>query len=167
MKTTPSQKNIGKISQIIGPVVDIVFDKESLPRIYDAVEILKNDTETITAEVEQLLSETEVRTVAMSSTQGIKRGMEVHSTGKPISVPVGEKSLGRIFNVLGKTVDNLGEITADEYWPIHRDAPKLIDQESSSNMLETGIKVIDLIAPFARGGKVAAFGGLAWVKRSS
>ncbi|NMC35499.1 F0F1 ATP synthase subunit beta, partial [Candidatus Beckwithbacteria bacterium] len=114
---------------------------------------------TIIAEVEHQISETQVRCVAMTSTQGIKRGMKATDTGKPISMPVGEKALGRVFNVLGQPVDNQGEVKSKEAWPIHRPAPKLVDQSDTLAMLETGIKVIDLIAPFAKGGKVAAFGG--------
>ena len=151
--------NQGKVTQIIGPVLDVQFKKGEIPEIYNAITIEVSEGKTITAEVEQLLSETEIRAVAMETTQGIKRSATAFDTGKPISVPVGETSLGRIFNVLGKTVDNKGEIKAKEYWPIHRLAPNLTDQETSASMLETGIKVIDLIAPFARGGKVAAFGG--------
>ncbi len=151
--------NQGKVTQVIGPVLDIQFKQGEIPSIYNAIIVESAEGKSITAEVEQLLSETEVRAVAMETTQGIKRGAKATDTGKPISVPVGEGSLGRIFNVLGKTVDNKEEVKAKELWPIHRPAPKLIDQEASATMLETGIKVIDLIAPFAKGGKVAAFGG--------
>ncbi len=149
----------GKITQIIGPVLDIEFTKAALPSIYNAIKILKTDKETITAEVEQILSETEVRCVSMQSTQGVKRGMKAVDTGSPISMPVGPASLGRIFNVLGEPSDNLGEVKADKRLPIHRPAPTLEEQEGAVSMLETGIKVIDLIAPFAKGGKIAAFGG--------
>jgi len=151
--------NQGKVTQVIGPVLDLQFKKGELPAIYNAVTVEVSEGISITAEVEQILSETEVRAVAMETTQGIKRGAKAFDTGSPISVPVGEQSLGRIFNVLGKTVDNKGEIKSKELWPIHRPAPTLTEQETSQSMLETGIKVIDLIAPFARGGKVAAFGG--------
>ncbi len=151
--------NQGKVTQIIGPVLDLQFNKGEVPAIYNAVIVEVSDGNSITAEVEQILSDTEVRAVAMETTQGIRRGAIATDTGKPISVPVGEGSLGRIFNVLGKTVDNKGEVKTKEYWPIHRSAPALVDQQASATMLETGIKVIDLIAPFAKGGKVAAFGG--------
>ncbi len=153
------KQNIGKITQIIGPVVDIEFESGSVPEIYNNIEIVIDKNKSIYAEVEQILSDTEVKCVAMASTQGLKRGMKAIDTGIPISVPVGMGALGRIFNVLGQPVDNKGEVKADDYWPIHRTPPTLTEQESSLSMLETGIKVIDLISPFAKGGKVAAFGG--------
>jgi F-type H+/Na+-transporting ATPase subunit beta len=148
--------NIGTISQIIGPVVDVKFDV--VPAIYNALKI-KTKSGELTLEVEQQLSVSEVRTIALGATEGLTRGMEVTDTGAPISVPVGDETLGRIFNVTGDPIDNKGDVKAKEYWPIHKKAPTLTDQETSAQMLETGIKVIDLIAPFARGGKVAAFGG--------
>ncbi len=148
--------NKGKISQIIGPVIDVKFDV--VPAIYNALKI-KTKSGELTLEVEQQLSTTEVRTIALGATEGLTRGMEVVDTGAPISVPVGDETLGRIFNVTGDPIDNKGDVKAKEYWPIHKKAPSLTDQETSAQMLETGIKVIDLIAPFARGGKVAAFGG--------
>lgn len=159
--TTNSEKQLieGKVTQVVGPVLDIEFPANQLPRIYDAIQVYRSEDDFITVEVEQLLNETEVRTVAMESSQGIKRGMKALALGTPISVPVGKNSLGRIFNVLGKPVDNQGEVKADDHWPIHRAAPPLEEQASSLSMLETGIKAIDLIAPFAKGGKVAAFGG--------
>lgn len=149
-------KNVGLISQIIGPVVDISFEK--VPAIYNALKI-KTKSGELTLEVEQQLSDKEVRAIALGATEGLTRGMEVLDTGAPISVPVGDATLGRIFNVTGEPIDNKGEVKTQDYWPIHKKSPSLTDQETSAQMLETGIKVIDLIAPFARGGKVAAFGG--------
>ncbi|MFZ2975569.1 MAG: F0F1 ATP synthase subunit beta [Candidatus Moraniibacteriota bacterium] len=170
-------KNLGKISQVIGPVVDVEFGEE-LPNIYDALEIVlevsPRDTrgETSNAklvlETAQHLGGNRVRTVAMGSTDGLRRGMEVVSTGAPISVPVGQGTLGRMFNLLGETIDGLGELNTKgtnkdtketKYYPIHRDAPKFEDQSTKAEILETGIKVIDLICPFIKGGKVGLFGG--------
>ncbi len=152
------KQNIGKVTQIIGPVVDIEF-KHNLPAIYTALTIERTKQDTLYLEVEQQLSETEVRCIALDSTDGLKRGDEVRSTDAPITVPVGEETLGRIFNVLGHTIDNKEEIKAKQTAPIHRMSPKLVDLETKPEMLETGIKVIDLIAPFSKGGKVGAFGG--------
>lgn len=150
--------NTGKITQIISVVVDVKFEGD-IPNIYNALKVKKNDGTELILEVEQILGEGTVRTIAMSTTDGLARGAEVTDTGKPISVPVGKNSLGRIFNVLGAPIDNKGEVVAEHYMPIHRAAPTLVEQASSAEILETGIKVIDLIAPFAKGGKVAAFGG--------
>lgn len=150
--------NIGTISQIIGPVIDATFEN-GLPSIYNALKITLADKSVLTLEVEQQLSDTQVRAIALGPTEGLTRGMEVQDTGAPISVPVGDSTLGRIFNVVGAPIDNKGDVKATEFWPIHKSAPTLTDQETSAEMLETGIKVVDLIAPFARGGKVAAFGG--------
>lgn len=150
--------NTGTITQIVSVVVDVRFSG-SLPSIYDALEVTKADGSKIVLEVQQLLGNDAVRTVAMGSTDGLKRGMNVVNTGAPISMPVGKEALGRIFNVLGEPIDNKGPVKAEEMHPIHRQAPALVDQESIPSILETGIKVIDLIAPFARGGKIAAFGG--------
>ncbi len=150
--------NKGKVSQIIGPVVDVVFDKD-LPEIYNALEIKISKKKKIVLEVEQHLGANEVRTIALASTDGLIRGTEVIDTGEPISVPVGEETLGRIFNVVGEVVDEGKPIKTKQKAPIHKPAPKLIDQSTSRDMLETGIKVIDLICPFAKGGKVGAFGG--------
>jgi F-type H+-transporting ATPase subunit beta len=151
-------QNTGTIVQIIGPVVDIRFD-EKVPEIYNALTLTREDGKTLYLEVEQELVNNEVRAIALGPTEGLKRGMAVEDTGAPITVPVGEVTLGRIFNVVGEPIDNKGEVKAKKFSPIHKPAPKLVDQETSAQMLETGIKVIDLIAPFARGGKVAAFGG--------
>ncbi len=155
MKETQST---GKVTQIIGPVVDVRFEKD-LPAIYTALIIERDGQETLYLEVEQQLSETEVRCIAMDLTDGLKRGTLVSSTNAPITVPVGEETLGRIFNVLGQTIDNLDKIKTTKTSPIHRPSPKLVDLETKPEMLETGIKVIDLIAPFSKGGKVGAFGG--------
>jgi F-type H+-transporting ATPase subunit beta len=153
-----AKSNKGKITQIISVVVDVKFDG-AIPNIYNALKVKKNDGTELILEVEQILGNDTVRTIAMSTTDGLARGAEVEDTGKPISVPVGKNSLGRIFNVLGAPIDNKGEVKAEHYMPIHRAAPTLVEQASSAEILETGIKVIDLIAPFAKGGKVAAFGG--------
>lgn len=151
-------KHQGTISQIIGPVIDVYFE-DQLPSIYDALKLpLANDQE-LTLEVEQQLDEHTVRTIALGATDGLRRGLKVTSTGAPISVPVGEETLGRVFNVVGEPIDNLPAPKTKETASIHQKAPSLVQQESSAQMLETGIKVIDLISPFVRGGKVAAFGG--------
>ena len=155
---------VGKIVQVIGAVVDAEFPPGSTPEIYDALEVnyKASDEEgekKLVLETQQHLGDNRVRTVAMSSSEGLVRGTEVVNTGAPISVPVGEKVLGRIFNVTGDTVDNLGPCGNEETRPIHRQAPTLLDQDTEANILETGIKVIDLICPFIKGGKVGAFGG--------
>ena len=154
----------GKIIQVIGAVVDAEFPEGATPEIYDALEVSyklsDSDSENkLVLETQQHLGDNRVRTVAMSSTEGLVRGMEVVNTSAPISVPVGEKVLGRIFNVIGDTVDNKGPCGHDETRPIHRKAPTLMEQDTEANILETGIKVIDLICPFIKGGKVGAFGG--------
>ena len=151
------QKN-GKITQIVSVVIDVKFNEAYTPNLYNALKI-KDGERVVTLEVEQLLGGGLVRTIAMSTTDGLKRGMEVTDTLAPISVPVGKDSLGRIFNVLGEPIDNQGPVKADHMSPIHRLAPSLTEQSSTAEVLETGIKVVDLIAPFAKGGKVAAFGG--------
>jgi len=151
-------KNLGKITQIISVVVDVKFEGE-IPSIYNALKVKKNDGTEVVLEVELVLGEGVVRTIAMSTTDGLSRGAEVEDTGAPISVSVGNNSLGRIFNVLGEPIDNKGPVKFDKKMPIHRAAPTLVEQSNQATILETGIKVIDLIAPFAKGGKVAAFGG--------
>jgi len=148
----------GTIVQIVGPVVDIRFS-ENLPKIYDALQLELPQGGVLTLEAEQQLDDTTVRAIALGPTEGLKRGMAVVGTGEPIKVPVGEATLGRVFNVVGEAIDEKPQPVAQEYWPIHKPAPTLEAQETSAQMLETGIKVIDLIAPFARGGKVGAFGG--------
>jgi F-type H+-transporting ATPase subunit beta len=154
--------NTGKIVKVIGAVVDAVFEAEGLPDIYNALEVSRDTGEgngKLVLEVQQHLGDNRVRAVAMSSTDGIVRGMDIENTGAAISVPVGEKVLGRIFNVTGDTVDNRGPVGNTETRPIHRQPPALVDQDTEANILETGIKVIDLICPFIKGGKVGAFGG--------
>jgi len=150
--------NTGHITQIIGPVVDMEFT-DSLPKIYSALVLEKEEGQKLYFEVEQQLSPTVVRTIALGSTDGLQRGIEVLDTGSPISVPVGEETLGRLFNVVGEIIDNGKPIKVKQTSPIHKSAPLLSDQETQAEMLETGIKVIDLICPFAKGGKVGAFGG--------
>jgi len=158
-------KAAGRVVQVIGPVVDVEFDAESIPEIYNALRIsapAQNGGTAIqlVAEVQQHIGRNQVRAVAMSSTDGVTRGMEVVDTGAPISVPVGEAALGRIINVLGEPVDQAGPISGDvERWPIHRPAPKFPELEPKTEIFETGIKVIDLIAPYVKGGKTGLFGG--------
>lgn len=146
----------GKIVQIIGPVVDVEFPRDSLPKVYDA---LKMDTPVLTLEVQQQLGDGVVRAIAMGTTDGLRRGMLVSGTGAPISVPVGVKTLGRIMDVLGNPIDEMGPIGNETTWGIHRKAPAFDELAASNELLETGIKVIDLICPFAKGGKVGLFGG--------
>ena len=160
---TAAQENIGAIVQVIGPVVDVDFSKSGkMPHLLEALE-LKYEVNSLASrlvlEVQQHLGGSWVRTIAMSSTEGLKRGMPVHATGSPITVPVGEGVLGRIFNVTGDPTDERGPVPHTKRYPIHRPAPPLIDQDTRANVLETGIKVIDLICPFTKGGKVGAFGG--------
>jgi F-type H+-transporting ATPase subunit beta len=153
--------NKGKIVQVIGPVVDVEFPGD-LPAIYNALTVdfkVQNEVVKLTLEVQQHLGDNWVRTVAMSSSEGLKRGLEVIDTGKPISMPVGPGVMGRVFDVVGNPVDERGPVTAEKYYPIHRPAPPLVDQSTSPQVLTTGIKVIDLICPFLKGGKVGAFGG--------
>ncbi len=148
----------GRVVQIMGPVVDIEFPAGELPEIYDAVEIPRNGGRLV-VEVEQQPGSNWVRCVAMDATDGLRRGMEAISTGEPIKVPVGPATLGRIFNVLGEAIDNAGPVEAELYYPIHRPAPSFEEQVTQPEFLETGVKVIDLIAPFTRGGKTGVFGG--------
>ncbi len=149
----------GRVKQVMGGVVDVEFPAEQLPEIYHAVEIAREGQESLVLEVQQHLGNETVRTVAMDSTDGLRRGETAISTGAPISVPVGPPSLGRIFNVLGRPVDGLGPVESDTYYPIHRPAPEFKDQVTKAEIFETGIKVVDLIAPFTRGGKTGIFGG--------
>lgn len=151
-------QNIGKIIQVIGPVVDIRFEDGHLPNIYNAIHI-QNGEHLLVTEVAQHIGDDIVRTVAMDSTDGLVRGMDATDTGNPIQVPVGKSTLGRLFNVLGKPIDNAGDVEADEFYPIHRSAPTFEEQSVSPEMFETGIKVIDLLAPYQRGGKIGLFGG--------
>ena len=152
-------KNEGLITQIIGPVIDVEFAQGELPEIYNALNIHTDDGKVIVAEVQQMLGSNRVRTVAMSSTDGLKRGMKVVNTGEPIKIPVGKPILGRILNVIGEPVDQMGAIDTNDYLPIHRESPKLIDQNTNIEILETGIKAIDLIQPYQKGGKIGLFGG--------
>ncbi len=146
----------GKTAQIIGAVVDVEFPRDSIPNIYDALELEDGD---LTLEVQQQLGDGVVRTIAMGSSEGLQRGMTVRNTGKPIAVPVGKETLGRIMDVLGKPIDDAGDVASEERWPIHRKPPAYEDQAAATELLETGVKVIDLIMPIAKGGKVGLFGG--------
>jgi len=150
--------NTGKIVQIIGPVVDVEFKPKELPAIYHALEVSINNQKLV-LEVQQHLGDSVIRSVSLGPTDGLKRGQDVADTGKTISVPVGEETLGRIFNVVGEVIDNKGPVKTKKQLPIHRSAPSLIEQETKQEVLETGIKVIDLVAPFIKGGKIGVFGG--------
>src|SRR5437660_8775737 len=156
---TQRTANIGKVVQVIGPVLDVEFEPEQLPELYNAITV-KMDSGQLVAEVEQHIGRNQVRAVAMSTTDGIVRGMEVIDTGQPITVPVGKPALGRILNVIGEPVDEGAPIPKDaERWPIHRGSPAFVDLEPKTQVFETGIKVIDLIAPFVKGGKIGLLGG--------
>lgn len=163
MVSTAEKTNIGYITQVIGPVLDVKFPGNELPQIYNALKITGTNPAgaeiSVTCEVQQLLGDSQVRAVSMSATDGLVRGMKVEDLGAPISVPVGKSTLGRIFNVLGEPVDERGPVDAESTLPIHRSAPKLIDLETKPAVFETGIKVVDLLAPYRRGGKVGLFGG--------
>ncbi|KAL3808236.1 hypothetical protein ACJIZ3_000292 [Penstemon smallii] len=160
--STLEKKNQGRIVQIIGPVLDAAFPPGKMPNIYNALVVKGRDTVgqpiNVTCEVQQLLGNNRVRAVAMSATDGLMRGMEVIDTGAPLSVPVGGATLGRIFNVLGEPVDNLGPVDTRTTFPIHRSAPAFIQLDTKLSIFETGIKVVDLLAPYRRGGKI----GLSW-----
>jgi F-type H+-transporting ATPase subunit beta len=149
----------GRVVQILGGVVDVVFPEGNMPEIYDAVEIQRPDQDPVVLEVQNHLGGGKVRGVALDATEGLKRGMAVATTGAPITVPVGETSLGRMFDVLGKPIDGGGPVESDTYYPIHRPAPSFAEQATSVEVFETGVKVIDLIAPFTKGGKTGIFGG--------
>ncbi len=153
-----SSQNIGKVVQIIGPVLDIRFEDGCLPELLNAIEI-QNGDQKIVAEVAQLIGDNVARCISMNATDGMVRGMDAVDTGSPITVPVGNECLGRIFNLLGQAIDNQPDPEAKERWPIHRPAPSYEEQETSTEILETGIKVVDLIAPYAKGGKIGLFGG--------
>jgi F-type H+-transporting ATPase subunit beta len=150
--------NLGKVIQIIGPIIDIKFDSENLPDLFNALEINAGDKKVI-AEVEQHIGDDTVRAIAMESTEGLRRGMEVLDTGSSVSVPVGKEVLGRLFNVLGNPIDEEGEFTSQQSYPIHRSAPSFEEQSVEPEIFETGIKVIDLLAPYQKGGKIGLFGG--------
>ena len=154
-----SEQNIGTVVQITGPVLDIKFAADALPKLLNAITI-DNHGQIITVEVAQHIGQDTVRCIAMESTDGLVRGMKAVDTGSPITVPVGDKNLGRIFNLLGQPVDNKPAVEGEERWPIHRPAPSYEEQQSTTEILETGIKVVDLIAPFAKGGKIGLFGGI-------
>ncbi|MGQ9457352.1 MAG: F0F1 ATP synthase subunit beta [Anaerolineae bacterium] len=150
----------GRIVQVMGPVVDVEFPASDLPEVYDAVEIYRGEEqETLIAEVEQLLGDNWVRCIAMDTTDGLRRGMPARNTGAPITVPVGKGCLGRIFNVLGRPIDGLGPVEAEAHYPIHRPPPPFVEQVTEPEFFETGLKVIDLVAPFTKGGKTGIFGG--------
>lgn len=153
------EQNIGKVVQIVGPVVDIRFESGKLPDLLSAIQIPLTDGQSLTVEVAQGIGNDLVRCIAMGSTDGLVRGMDAIDTGKPIQAPVGEEILGRMFNVLGQPIDELGPVETKQYMPIHRSAPKFDEQSTTSAILETGIKVIDLLTPYARGGKIGLFGG--------
>ncbi len=162
MTTATANGNIGKITQVIGSTFDAEFEEDHLPAIYNAVKIDSNKKGVqinLTGEVQQHLGGGRVRCVALGSTDGLIRGQDVLDTGAPVSVPVGEGTLGRVFNLLGDPIDDRGPVKATEYWPIHRQAPKVADLSTSTEIFETGIKVIDLLTPFVRGGKAGLFGG--------
>nr|YP_009326886.1 ATP synthase subunit beta [Codium simulans]ANJ70839.1 ATP synthase subunit beta [Codium simulans] len=163
MKFTMNTQNIGHVTQIIGPVLDISFPPSKMPNIYNSLRIEgKNsagDEINVTCEVQQLLGDHCVRAISMSATDGLMRGMQVFDTGKALTVPVGIATLGRIFNVLGETVDNLGPVQSDMGFAIHRSAPAFVDLDTKLSIFETGIKVVDLLAPYRRGGKIGLFGG--------
>ncbi|HEX5498237.1 MAG TPA: F0F1 ATP synthase subunit beta, partial [Thermomicrobiales bacterium] len=149
----------GKILQIMGPVVDFQFPPDQLPEIYNAVEVTRDDGTPLILEVQTHLGNDAVRAIAMSSTDGLRRGMDAVDTGQPIAAPVGTNTLGRIFNVVGQPIDEAGPFTATETRPIHQEPPSFEEQSTSVDVFETGIKVIDLIAPFTKGGKTGVFGG--------
>jgi F-type H+-transporting ATPase subunit beta len=153
-----TETNTGFITQIIGPVVDIEFPNGKLPRIYNAV-IIGDKESAVTCEVQQLLGNNRVRAVSMTSTDGLRRGMSVVDTKSPISVPVGKATLGRIFNVLGVAVDEMGTVPVEQTLPIHRSSPAFTQLDTKPSIFETGIKVVDLLAPYRRGGKIGLFGG--------
>ena len=163
MNVLAKKQNVGSITQIIGPVVDISFPPGQMPSIYNSLIVEGKDNEgnaiSVTCEVQQLLGDNCVRAVSMSATEGLRRGLEVIDTGNPITIPVGEITLGRIFNVLGAPVDNLGPVEAQNGLPIHRSAPTFTDLDTNLSIFETGIKVVDLLAPYRRGGKIGLFGG--------
>ena len=151
-------KYTGTVIQVMGPVLDIRFEGDHLPELLNAIEVPNGDA-TIVAEVAQHIGDNVVRCIAMSSTDGLQRGVAATDTGAPIRVPVGEACLGRVFNLLGQPIDEAGEVKSEESWPIHRSAPSYEEQESATEILETGIKVVDLICPYAKGGKIGLFGG--------
>jgi len=151
--------NIGKISQVIGPVVDVTFQNGNVPEMLTALEIKRKGNSKLVLEVAQHLGENTVKCIALDSTDGLKRGQDVVNTGAPIKVPVGPQTLGRLFNVLGEAIDNKGDVNEADNWQIHREPPKYDELSTSKEMMETGIKVVDLLAPYSKGGKIGLFGG--------
>src|SRR5215467_571322 len=159
-----AEQNVGKVVQVIGPVIDVEFAECKLPAIYNAVEVKEEGKQTgvpidVITEVAQHLGENRVRCIAMKPTDGMVRGMKAVDLGVPISVPVGEQTLGRILNVVGEPVDEKGPVNSKERWPIHREPPSYEDQSTEVEMFETGIKVVDLLEPYSKGGKTGLFGG--------
>src|SRR5271168_3556694 len=152
-------KTIGKVIQILGPVVDIEFNEDNIPAIYNALTIVGPDKKNIVVEVAQHLGAGRVRAVSIGSTDGLQRGQDAHDTGSPIQVPVGKEILGRMFNLLGEPIDEMGPVVTKEKWSIHRKPPAFSEQSTKVEIFETGIKVIDLICPFIKGGKIGLFGG--------
>ena len=162
MSTDTAQQTTGSITQVIGSTFDAEFPEGKLPQIYSALEVKsehKGVTLDVIGEVQQHLGGNRVRAIALGSTEGMMRGLEVVDTGKPVSVPVGQETLGRVFNVLGDPIDKRGDVKADDYWPIHREAPPVNELSTNTELFETGIKVVDLLTPFVRGGKAGLFGG--------
>jgi F-type H+-transporting ATPase subunit beta len=159
IKQGGNEMSKGRVLQVMGPVVDIQFEQGHLPEIYNAIKVKRGDGTQLTVEAAVHLGDNTVRCVSMSSTDGLVRGTEAENTGKAISVPVGPATLGRVFNVLGEAIDNKGEVNAEEFHPIHRPAPEFEELSTAEQILETGIKVVDLLAPYAKGGKIGLFGG--------
>ncbi len=154
------KKNVGQIAQVIGPVIDVVFEKEEhLPKIFDALQITRENGEKLILEVQQAIGENTMRTIAMDSSEGLKRGMEVVGLGHPISMPTGDEIKGRLFNVIGDAIDGLGNVDSEKRYPIHRDPPTYDQLTTTKEILHTGVKVIDLIEPYSKGGKIGLFGG--------
>ncbi|HBJ37847.1 MAG TPA: F0F1 ATP synthase subunit beta, partial [Planctomycetaceae bacterium] len=162
MSTVTAPVTSGRVTQVIGSTFDIEFPSGHMPPIYNAVKITsehKGVSLNLVGEVQQHLGGGRVRAIALGSTEGMMRGMEVIDTGKPVSVPVGKATLGRVFNVLGEPIDKRGPVSADDFWPIHRQAPPVNELSTNTEVFETGIKVVDLLTPFVRGGKAGLFGG--------
>ncbi|RPH76728.1 MAG: F0F1 ATP synthase subunit beta, partial [Planctomycetaceae bacterium] len=160
--STATDNFVGHVTQVIGSTFDVEFPTGHLPPIYNAIRIdseHKGITIRLVGEVQQHLGGGRVRAIALGSTEGMMRGMEVVDTGKPVTVPVGKATLGRVFNVLGEPIDKRGDVVADDYWPIHRQAPPINELSTNTEVFETGIKVVDLLTPFVRGGKAGLFGG--------
>ncbi len=154
------KKNVGRIAQVIGPVIDVVFEKEeNLPKIFDALQIIRENGEKLILEAQQAIGENTIRTIAMDSSEGLRRGMEVEALGHPISMPTGDEIKGRLFNVIGDAIDGLGNVDSEKRYPIHRDPPTYEQLTTTKEILYTGVKVIDLIEPYSKGGKIGLFGG--------